>query len=560
MAFDETGQATRIDHKVNVSVRAYKLLTERVGFAPEDIIFDPNVFAVATGLPEHDRYALDFIEACKRIKAELPGAKISGGISNVSFSFRGNNPVREAIHAVFLYHAIAAGLDMGIVNAGQLAIYDELKPELRERVEDVILNRRPDATERLLAIADTYQGEAGREDKKEDPAWRDWPEADMHFIRGVRRLTAVDIEDQSRAIRLTDDESYHGWAENNVVELSGGRIAMLIRAELFLPGLQLLEPDLYNNLVTNHALIMIFGMVMPAAAGMANWMIPMMIGAPDMALPRMNNFSFWILPFAFSLLLSTFFMAGGGPAGGWTLYPPLSLQMGDGFPFMIFAIHLAGISSIMGSINVVVTILNMRAPGMTLMKMPLFVWTWLITAFLLVAVMPVLAGAVTMMLMDIHFGTSFFSAAGGGDPVLFQHIFWFFGHPEVYILILPSFGIVSEVLPVFSKKPLFGYPLVVFSGAAIGFVGWGVWAHHMFASGLGPISVAVFSVATMAIAIPTSQASRSRSGPSTTSITSRRWPRPAPRWSSSGFATPTKSPRKSARATAPGFSSSETAR
>ena len=229
---------------------------------------------------------------------------------------------------------------------------------------------------------------------------------------------------------------------------------------------------------------MIFGAVMPAWVGLANWMIPMQVGAPDMALPRMNNFSFWILPFAFTLLLSTFFMPGGAPAGGWTLYPPLVLQGGNSLPLAIFAIHLMGASSIMGAINVIVTIMNMRAPGMTLLRMPLFVWTWLITAYLLIAVMPVLAGAVTMLLTDHFFGTSFFSAAGGGDPVMFQHIFWFFGHPEVYILILPAFGVVSEIIPTFSRKPLFGYSAMVYATASIAFLSFIVWAHHMFTVGM----------------------------------------------------------------------------
>src|SRR5438874_19538 len=223
----------------------------------------------------------------------------------------------------------------------------------------------------------------------------------------------------------------------------GGFMAMLIRLELFKPGLQFFDPQFFNSMTTMHALIMIFGAVMPAWTGLANWMIPMQIGAPDMALPRLNNFSFWILPFAFTLLLSSLFVPGGAPAGGWTMYPPLVLQTGASFPILIFSIHLMGASSILGAINVIVTIVNMRAPGMTLLRMPLFVWTWLITAYLLIAVMPVLAGAVTMLLTDHFFGTTFFTAAGGGDPVMFQHIFWFFGHPEVYILILPAFGIVG---------------------------------------------------------------------------------------------------------------------
>src|SRR5210317_102071 len=283
----------------------------------------------------------------------------------------------------------------------------------------------------------------------------------------------------------------------------GGAMAMVIRAELFQPGMQVVDPQFFNSMTTVHALVMIFGAVMPAFTGLANWLIPMQICAPVMALPRMNNFSFWILPFAFSLLLSTFFMEGGGPAGGWTIYPPLSLQMGDGFPFMIFAIHLAGISSIMGAINVVVTILNMRAPGMTLMKMPLFVWTWLITAYLLIATMPVLAGAVTMLLTDKFAATSFFSAAGGGDPVMYQHIFWFFGHPEVYILILPAFGIVSAIVPTFARKPLFGYSSMVYATASIAFLSFIVWAHHMFTVGMPVVGELFFMYATMMIAVPT---------------------------------------------------------
>jgi cytochrome c oxidase subunit 1 len=283
----------------------------------------------------------------------------------------------------------------------------------------------------------------------------------------------------------------------------GGSFAMVIRAELFKPGMQIVDPVHFNELTTMHALIMIFGAIMPAFVGLANWMIPMMIGAPDMALPRMNNWSFWILPFAFLLLIGTMFMPGGGPAGGWTLYPPLSLQLGTGFPFVIFAIHMMGISSVMGAINVIATILNLRAPKMSLLKMPLFVWTWLITAYLLIAVMPVLAGAVTMLLTDKYFGTSFFNAAGGGDPVMFQHIFWFFGHPEVYIMILPAFGIVSEILPTFARKPLFGYESMVYAVASIAFLSFIVWAHHMFTVGMPLAGDLFFMFTTMLIAVPT---------------------------------------------------------
>jgi cytochrome c oxidase subunit 1 len=222
-----------------------------------------------------------------------------------------------------------------------------------------------------------------------------------------------------------------------------------------------------------------------------------------MALPRMNNFSFWLLPFAFLLLLSTLFVPGGAPAGGWTLYPPLTIQGGDGLPMAIFAVHLMGISSIMGAINVIVTIMNMRAPGVTLLRMPLFVWTWLITAYLLILVMPVLAGAVTMLLTDHFFGTTFFSAAGGGDPVLYQHVFWFFGHPEVYIMILPAFGVVSEIIPTFSRKPLFGYESMVYATASIGFLSFIVWAHHMFTVGMPLAGQMFFMLTTMLIAVPT---------------------------------------------------------
>ena len=283
----------------------------------------------------------------------------------------------------------------------------------------------------------------------------------------------------------------------------GGLFAMGIRAELFKPGMQLMQPYFFNELTTMHALVMIFGAIMPAFVGLANWMVPMMIGAPDMALPRMNNLSFWILPFAFILLLSTFFMPGGAPAAGWTMYPPLVLQGGDDVAFMVFSIHLMGISSIMGAINIIATILNLRAPGLDLLKMPMFCWSWLITSFLVIAVMPVLAGAVTMLLTDKFFGTSFFNAGGGGDPVLYQHVFWFFGHPEVYIMILPAFGIISEIIPTFARKPIFGYKAMVYAIACIAFLSFIVWSHHMFTVGLPIGSELFFMYATMLIAVPT---------------------------------------------------------
>jgi cytochrome c oxidase subunit 1 len=288
-----------------------------------------------------------------------------------------------------------------------------------------------------------------------------------------------------------------------IMFLVGGVMALTIRAELFEPGLQLVEPEFFNQLNTVHGLTMIFGAIMPAAVGFANWQVPLMIGAPDMAFARMNNWSFWLLPVAASLLLGSFLAPGGASSGGWSLYPPLSVQTGMGMDMTIFAIHIFGVSSIMGSINIITTILNLRAPGMTLMKMPMFVWTWLITAYLLIAVMPVLAGAVTMLLTDRHFGTSFFNAAGGGDPVMFQHIFWFFGHPEVYIMILPSFGIISTIIPTFARKPLFGYTSMVYATASIATLSFLVWAHHMFTAGMPAAGQLFFMYASMLIAVPT---------------------------------------------------------
>ena len=288
-----------------------------------------------------------------------------------------------------------------------------------------------------------------------------------------------------------------------VMFLTGGFMAMVIRAELFKPGMQIVNPEVFNQMTTLHGLIMVFGAIMPAFVGFANWLIPMQIGAPDMAFPRMNNWSFWLLPPAALLLIISLFVPGGAPGVGWTLYAPLTVQQGMGMDLTIFAIHILGMSSIMGSINIITTILNLRAPGMTLMKMPLFVWTWLITAYLLVAVMPVFAGAVTMTLTDRHFGTHFFNAAGGGDPVLYQHIFWFFGHPEVYIIAIPAFGVVSQVIPAFSRKPLFGYTSMVYAVASIAILSFLVWAHHMYTTGLPVTAQLYYMYATMLIAVPT---------------------------------------------------------
>jgi cytochrome c oxidase subunit 1 len=289
-----------------------------------------------------------------------------------------------------------------------------------------------------------------------------------------------------------------------VMFFAGGFMAMMIRAQLMTPGARLMNPEFYNQVVTFHGLIMIFGVVMPAFVGLANWQIPLMLGAPDMALPRLNNWSFWILPFAFALLLSTLILPGSAPNFGWTFYAPLSTTYGPpSTDFMIFSIHLMGLSSILGSINIIATILNMRAPGMTLKNMPMFVWSWFITAFLLLGIMPVLAATVTMMLTDRHFGTSFFNAAGGGDPLLFQHLFWFFGHPEVYVLILPAFGVISEIIPTFSRKPLFGRHAMIWAIGAIAFLSYIVWAHHMFTTGIPLVAELFFMYTTMLVAVPT---------------------------------------------------------
>ncbi len=285
----------------------------------------------------------------------------------------------------------------------------------------------------------------------------------------------------------------------------GGIEALLIRLQLAQPNGRVLSAQVYNELFTMHATTMVFLVVMPLAAAFANYMVPLQIGARDVAFPRLNAFSFWAFLFGGIFLNLSFFM-GGAADGGWFMYAPNSgplFSPTHGVDFWVLALLITGVASQVGAINLIVTVLNMRAPGMTLMRMPIFTWMILVVQFLLVFAVPVITVALFLLLFQRLFDAQFFNVEAGADPLLWQHLFWIFGHPEVYILVLPAFGIVSEVLPVFSRKPLFGYPFVVFSGVAIGFMGWGVWAHHMFASGLGPVSVAVFAAATMFIAVPT---------------------------------------------------------
>ena len=285
----------------------------------------------------------------------------------------------------------------------------------------------------------------------------------------------------------------------------GGIEALLIRLQLAQPNGTILSASLYNQLFTMHGTTMVFLVIMPMSAAFANYLMPIMIGARDVAFPRLNAFSYWTFLAGGLFLYSSFFL-GGMPNGGWFGYAPntsITFSPGHNIDFWVFGLLITGIASTVGAINLIVTTLNLKAPGMTLMKMPVFVWMSLVAQFLLLFAVPVITVALFLLMFDRNFGTHFFDPAAGGDPVLWQHLFWLFGHPEVYILVLPAFGIVSEIIPVFSRKPLFGYPVMVFSGIAIGFMGWGVWVHHMFAVGLGPVAVSAFSISTMFIAVPT---------------------------------------------------------
>ncbi|MBA2437229.1 MAG: cytochrome c oxidase subunit I [Acidimicrobiia bacterium] len=285
----------------------------------------------------------------------------------------------------------------------------------------------------------------------------------------------------------------------------GGLEALLIRAQLAQPNGQVLSPEVYNQMFTMHGTTMVFLVIMPMLAAFSNYLIPLMIGARDVAFPRLNAFSYWVFLFGGLFLYSSFFL-GGAPDNGWFNYAPnsgVAYSPGHGIDFWTLGLQITGIASLVGAVNLIVTCLNMRAPGMTLLRMPVFVWMALVAQFLLLFAIPVITVALFLLMFDRLYGANFFDVSAGADPLLWQHLFWIFGHPEVYILVLPAFGIISDVIPTFARKPLFGYPFMVFSGIAIGFMGWGVWAHHMFASGVGPVSVAAFSLSTMFIAVPT---------------------------------------------------------
>ena len=286
--------------------------------------------------------------------------------------------------------------------------------------------------------------------------------------------------------------------------LLGGVEALLIRTQLAVPNGTVIDAELFNQLFTMHALTMIFLAIMPLGAAMFNFMVPLMIGARDVAFPRLNALSYWIFLFGGLLLVSSF-VFGGAPDTGWFAYQPISgpEYAGTGMDFYVVGLMILGVSSLAAALNFAVTIINLRAPGMTMMRLPVFIWMTFVVMFLLILALPVLTVALVQMIFDRQFTTSFFLEEGGGDPILWQHLFWVFGHPEVYILILPAMGIVSEVLPTFSRKPLFGYAAIVFAGVAIGFLGWAVWSHHMFTTGLGAVPRVVFATSTMIIGVPT---------------------------------------------------------
>ncbi|NCG23964.1 MAG: cytochrome c oxidase subunit I [Actinobacteria bacterium] len=286
----------------------------------------------------------------------------------------------------------------------------------------------------------------------------------------------------------------------------GGIEALLLRTQLAFPEQGLLSPQLYNELFTMHGVTMVFLFIMPLAAAFANYLIPLQIGARDVAFPRLNALSFWTWMSGAVFLNSTWLVGGGGADCGWFCYSPnsgITFSPTHGVDFYAIGVLITGIASLVGAMNLIVTVLNMRAPGMSLFRMPVMTWMLLITQFLLAFALPVITVALFLLLFDRVFDSQFFDPEAGADPLLWQHLFWIFGHPEVYIIVLPSFGIISEIIPTFSRKPIFGYSFMVFSGIAIGFMGWGVWAHHMFVSGIGPISVLAFSLSTMFIAVPT---------------------------------------------------------